>query len=365
MAQSFIQWDSPIINSFDVDIDMLNFFEDFDQKMQLAGLIKDVENSVAYQKPTPVQDNSNGKYYLLCELAYKLPKGVGKVEYEDITGKSYKRVKRASYYKTDTEIKFKFLYIKATNSGISITDPNYFSKTCFLIADLLVRNTKGSDYILCSNMGTYYTWSSSANFNVLPTNTENRTNYIVHTEDTLIVAFGVIKYDGNISGYFVPKQATINFALKRSQTDNCFSVFYPEGRRLSTSPEGYHFLATCKNNSFYQIQKNDTVLNFNTWAHRQADDNIEGELVLTPMIANQYGVKESFYGFMTTKSVPQNAITTDENTVILYNDVPVITGCLFFGDYSRSFKITNGSYSTVFGLVSIKPTHEVITGDLT
>ena len=158
MASSYIEWDSPNIN-FDDEIVMKAFFKDFDDKLQESGLIKIDSESFDYTKPTPFSAGSMGQIRNVATYTYQFPKGFAKTEFEDISGQEYKKIKRASYFKTNAQIQFKFMYLKATYG--SVTAGKEFSSTSVLYCDLLVRRNSGDVFQIVSAMGNYFQWDVS------------------------------------------------------------------------------------------------------------------------------------------------------------------------------------------------------------
>lgn len=363
---SYTQWDSPSDLNLDDATIMTAYLQDFDNKMVSAGLIKVPELSSDFVKPPTWPTSTYGQSTIVAQYTYTLPKGYQKVEYADVSGQSYKTISRASYYKTDTQIQFVFKYLKATSdTSIASSNTQYFSLTSLMYCDLYTRNTSTSNFMYISAMGSYWVSNSSTNFSTTgPLKCVTRTNYIIHTENMLAVYFGCynIANASSISGDLQTRQCMINFVLRRSKDINGHCILYSTSSRIaSTTAPNPLQMTSCVNNALITNVHDYLIRNLFTWNYESGDANQGGEAVIYPVIEVYGGYKAINNGFYVTKSLPADPVATDNNAVINYDGTPVIMGTLFIGYHTRTFMWG----LNVFGFMVIKPSHTVITGDLT
>lgn len=370
MAKSYMEWDSPVLNDLDSVSNVLAFLDDFDKKMQESGLIKINSESTGFTLPTTAwNSNITGEYFEVMKLAYSFPKGKNKVEYENVAGQNYKKIKRASYSDTDSQILFKIFYVKATSSsGNTFPSSTYFTKTGMLIFESWSRNTNAGIWNKISTMGSKLVYNSGNNFEK-GIEQVSRKNYIVQTEDTFTIYFGYVKYtfNTNDSVAFNRPNCLACFTLKRDSIAKGHSVIVAGDTRLTVGNGTASFkLYTC---SFYNdksviIEFDYLRYNFFNVNFDEAQGNINGNTVLYPvtMVTNTY--KTLHDAMYTTKYLPDNPLITDNNLIINYKNNPVMVGTVDFGFYNISFTY---SYSTAlrYGFTLIKTDFDIITGDLT
>lgn len=358
MASSYIEWDSPDIN-LDNETIMKAFFKDFDDRMQESGLIKIVEETIEYTQPAPFTTNSYNQSRNVATYTYKFPKGYAKTEFEDVTNQTYKKIKRASYFKTNTQIQFKFIYFKSTSTPP--VSGKEFNSTTILYCDLLIRRNTGDVFQLVSAMGNYCTYNGSVSFGD-GVELVHRKNYLIHTEDTFILSWGNMRYpSAALPTVYQSPNCVIGMCLRRSKDYDAFCVLTPSADRVPLSSAPYAMkLTTSLNGSFEQYDFLGTTRNFFNWQQESTNAVEDGESVIYPIMdifSNIKGVNSSFY---ITKNIPETPILAEDNAVILYRDTPVLVSTIFFGKYSKTFMYG----LNIFAFMAIKPNYEVITGDL-
>lgn len=364
MASSFIQWNSP-----NVDLDnattMTAFFEDFDAKMLELGLIKIQSESSAYVQPPNWPTTTVNQGATVAKYTYMLPKGFAKTEFEDIPNQTYKKIKRASYYKTDTQIQFVFKYVKASALNLPLTDPLYMNKTSLLYCDLFSRNTSNGIFQTLGPMGAYYTVNSNTIISGDGNRQVPRGNYAIHTEDILSIFFGNIVYTNSNIGDMGTSTSNpiISFVLKRDNEKNAHTIMCKNADRLTSSQSSDAMNMHCfENDNVTSYSHLAGRTNFFTWQMDISDATQGGEVMIYPCLAvYNSGYKKRNNSFYITKNIPENATVTENNAVILYRNTPTLISTLFLGKHSKPFSL--GNYN--FGFMLIKPNHEVITGDLT
>ena len=357
MASSYIEWDSPDIN-LDNETIMKAFFKDFDDRMQESGLIKIVNESVDYTQPTE-PPTALGQIKVVATYTYQFPKGFAKTEFEDISGQEYKKIKRASYFKTNTQIQFKFMYLKATYG--SVTAGKEFSSTSVLYCDLLVRRNSGDVFQIVSAMGNYIQWGGSVTLGDGP-ELVNRKNYLIHTEDTFILYWANIRYPfSSLDVSFNSPICVVGMCLRRSKDYDAFSVLTPGPNRIGIdyAPNPIK-MTTSFQGSYEEFDFEYSRRNLWNWQQESSNAVENGESVIYPtmeLFGNIKGANRTFY---ITKNLPDSTVITENNAVILYRDIPVLVSTIFFGKYNKAFMYGLNK----FAFMAIKPNYEVITGDL-
>lgn len=356
---SYIEWDSPNIN-FDDGTVMTAFFKDFDDKMQASGLIKIVEESVEFTQPEPFTSVTTNQSKNVATYTYKFPKGFAKTEFEDIAGQDYKKIKRSSYFKTNTQLQFKFIYLKATAAPI-ITGKE-FASTTILYCNLMVRRNTNDEFKLVSAMGNYYLYGSGTAVFGDGAELVHRKNYLIHTEDTFILLWGNMRYtNSSLPEAYKNPICVVSMCLRRSKDHDSFSILTPRNDRFSvgeTPPP--LILTTSFNDSFTQYDFAYLSRNFLNWQQESTNAVENGESVIYPTMELFGSIKDANRTFYITKNIPETPVLTEDNAVILYRDTPILVSTLFLGKYNRTFMYG----INVFAFMAIKPNYEVITGDL-
>lgn len=357
---SYIEWETTGINLDDETV-MKAFFKDFDDKLQESGLIKIVNESVEYAKPAPFTGPTVSQSRNVATYTYKFPKGFAKTEFEDVVGQEYKKIKRASYFKTNTQIQFKFVYFKST--AAPIVAGKEFSSTTILYCDLLIRRNEGEIFQLVSAMGNYFIYNTSGVVFGNGPEIVHPKNYIIHTEDTFIFSFGNIRYpNSSLPAVYTTPICLVSMCLRRSKDYDSYCVLTPHSNRISDSvlPTALK-LTTSFNGSFEQFDFENTRRNFWNWQQESTNAVENGESVIYPTMDLFSNIKSANRTFYITKNIPETPILTEDNAVILYGDnTPILVSTLFLGKYNRVFMYG----LNIFGFMAIKPNYEVITGDL-
>ncbi len=358
MASSYIEWDSPNIN-FDDETVMKAFFKDFDDKLQESGLIKIDSESFDYTQPTPFPAGSMGQSRTVATYTYQFPKGFAKTEFEDIAGQDYKKIKRASYFKTNTQIQFKFIYLKATQGGVTVGKE--FASTAILYCDLLIRRNTGETFQLVSAMGNYYQWGAGVTMGDGP-EIVNRKNYLIHTEDTFILYWANLRYPfSQLDSSVKSPICVVGMCLRRSKDYDAFSVLTPGPNRIGMDniPNPIK-MTTSFQGSYEQFDFEYSRRNLWSWQQESSNAVENGESVIYPTMELFGNIKDANRTFYITKNMTETPVLTEDNAVILYRDVPILASTLFFGKYNKPFMFG----LNLFSFMAIKPNYEVITGDL-
>lgn len=365
MAQSFIQWDSPTIKTLDTTMDVVYFFDDFDAKMQEAGLIKISSESTGYTQPsTAWTSNNSGTYFEVMKLAYKFPKGKNKVEFEDVAGQTYKKIKRASYANTDTEILFKIFFLKATNGSATYPKETYYNDSTILCMELWTRNSSSGQWNKCSVMGSRNTYGSGENL-IRGLTHISKTNYIHQTEDSFAIYFGYLNYKQTSDNTFETPNCLVSFILKRHEDDNGHSIIYANDQRPSSPQVQTNQLnmSSCFNNSFKTEKHEDISKNFYNQNYNGEPANINGNIVIYP-INSMVRSRELNKLVYTTKYLPDTPVIEDNNLIIEYKGKSVIVGTVTYGFYNNSLTYSQSS-TLKYGFVMIKTDYDITTEDLT
>ena len=370
MTIAYTEWASPLIDNIDLDYQMSTFFMDFDNKMQAAGILRIDAETTEFRMPTKVAATPSGTMLEVCKYTYKLPKGNGKTEFEEVPGQSYKKIKRASFVNTDTEIQLKFSYLKfSATTNISVTDPRFFSKTYIVVCELLTRNTSNVSFRLCNLMGGYYYVNAPAEMRpgFYASNARNRTNYIILTEDSLSVFFGCIDNDKQLQGsVFAYQHSIVGFNLKRSRNSNSHSILTSDNGRQSSSTPLALFTFSCSSNYVRSIRHEHIWETFINVPNKDAVYNYNGESIISPTISIQGTSREINNTMYTTRFMPGEAVLVENNAVILYNDnIPVIASTLTLGTYTTLSVSPYRESSVTLSFMLIKPNHTIHVGDLT
>lgn len=361
---AYVEWEN---GTFDLDSQfaMTALLSEFDQKLQSVGLIKVAADSTEFTMPPKLTSVPFNTGYMVQTLSYKLPKGNGEIQYEDVVGQTYKKIKKASYVDNDCYVQFKFMYHRnsATSLSDAATNPNHFKRAFIFYCDLLSKNTELSDYKLISAMGNYYTWNGGTAIGAPYGRQDNKKCYIMLTEQSLVVYFLNVSYgagsSGEPTGVFNRYHTTVQFILNRHKNNtSSFITQVPESGTKGTMQTSLRDNVLRQNN--YSVSTKSG--SFYSWAYlTYAAYVLNGEIVIQPCWCDYYDkIDISFYSYV----IRNNLVPTPTvNNVIIrdINGIEIMAKYLNMGDYDQTFKPMNRNDFTFCHII---PEYELTTENL-
>ena len=364
---AYVEWEN---GTFDLDSQfaMTALLSEFDQKLQSVGLIKVAADSTEFTMPPKLTSVSYGTGYDVQTLSYKLPKGNGVIQYEDVAGQTYKKVKKASYVDNDCYVQFKFKYLRYSTTSLTdaATNPNHFKRAFIFYCDILSKNTELSDYKLMSAMGNYYTWNGGTAIAPPYGRQDNKKCYIIMTEQSLVVYFLNLSYgsgnNGEPAGAFNRYHTVVQFILNRNKNNT--SSFITQVSAVGNNGTVGTLQASIRENL---LRTNNWSVatksgSFYAWAFlTDAADVLNGEIVIQPCWCDYYDkVDISYYTYV----IRNNLVPTPTiNQVVIrdINGVEVMTKYINMGDYDQTFKPMNRNDFTFCHII---PEYELTTEKL-
>lgn len=365
---AYVEWEN---GTFDLDSQfaMTALLSEFDQKLQSVGLIKVASDSTEFTMPPKLTSVPYSTGYDVQTLSYKLPKGNGVIQYEDVVGQTYKKIKKASYVDNDCYVQFKFKYLRYSAVSLSdaATNPNHFKRAFIFYCDLLSKNSELSDYKLISSMGNYRLNNSGSTYVNSPYfRQDNKKCYILLSEQSLVVYFlninGGSGSSGENSGTFNRYHTVVQFILNRNKNNtSSFITQQPDSGNNGTVGT---LQASIRDNA---LRTNNWSVatksgSFYAWSYlTDAADVLNGEIVIQPCWCDYYDkVDISYYSYV----IRNNLVPTPTiNQVVIrdINGVEIMTNYLNMGDYDQTFKPMNRNDFTFCHII---PEYELTTENL-
>lgn len=330
----------------------------FRDKLAEAGL-NFIANESEDVDTKPVPDipsfNNNGGYgyWPFVKLVYRLPTGNGKVQYEDVPGKDYKKIVKASYPAYPLKIRFTFGYYKITQGSFSAQNGNY--NNCMALA-CSVAITSSESFVGAQE----YYMSSYVRYNGIgvPSRVQDTTkNIIINNENQLIIQFNIARFkiDDAALGYY----PIVGLILTRDK--DSYNIFVSKDEQnASNSPvdmwidNEYNYSKKSQTPQTSSTPYMDQVFSIPFTSSPITDLN--GGIIVYPFLRTAGPKLTEHKSIFASKATP--AAITDNEFIVNDNGINVIHNYINMGSTVSTRPLINTSYAFMF-----RATQYECTGD--